>query len=227
LRTYKDWSVSRNKIRHLGVFEMRDAEYKNGFTLVELLVALVVTGIVLTAVATLAFALNTAINSTDDVSLKQAQIRFATLRIQELIRHSKLICFAGDDDVAIWRADDNGDGNINIGELAYIEVGPNRDHIQLCEFPSSDSSLINIGSIDAIATNWWSEYSSNVDYIQIVPQCSNVEFGFDVLPPRSRFVSIKFELVENKIDHQYQITAGVRSWAGNLLDEGNIVSDDD
>jgi len=201
--------------------------YKNGFTLVELLVALIVTSIVLTAVATLAFALSTATNSTDDVSQKQAHLRFATLRIQELIRHSKLICSISNDDVAIWRADDNNDGNINIGELVYIERGPNRDHIQLCEFPSSDSSVINIGSIDAIATNWWSAYSSNVDYIQIVPECSNVQFDFDVLPPQSKFFSITFDLVENKINHQYQITAGVRSWAGNLLNEGDIVSDDD
>lgn len=203
------------------------SEYKNGFTLVELLVALVVTSIVLTAVVTLAFALNTATSSSDDVSLKQAQLRFATLRIQELIRHSKLICSLSNDDMAIWRADDNNDENINIGELVYIERGSGRDHIQLCEFPSSDSSVINIESIDAIATNWWSAYSSNVNYIQIVPECSNVAFGFDILPPNSKFVSITFELVENNINRQYQITAGVRSWAGNLLGEGDIVSDDD
>jgi prepilin-type N-terminal cleavage/methylation domain-containing protein len=206
---------------------MRSTEYKNGFTLVELLVALVVTSIVLTAIATLAFALNTATNSSDDVSIKQAHLRFATLRIQELIRHSKLICSVSNDDMAIWRADDNNDENINIGELVYIERGVDRDHIQLCEFPSFDNSVIDIESIDAIATNWWSEYSGSVNYILIVPQCSNVEFGFDVLPPQSKFVSIKFELVENKINHQYQIAAGVRSWAGNLLNEGEIVSDDD
>ncbi len=206
---------------------MRSTEYKNGFTLVELLVALVVTSIVLTAIATLAFAMNAATNSSDDVSVKQAQIRFTTLRIQELIRHSKLICSVSNDDVAIWRADDNNDGNINIGELVYIERGFNRDHIQLCEFPSSDGSVINLESVDAIATNWWSAYSSSVNYIMIVPQCSNVEFGFDVLPPQSQFVSITFELVENNSNHQYQITAGVRSWAGNLLNESDIVSDDD
>jgi prepilin-type N-terminal cleavage/methylation domain-containing protein len=211
----------------MGVFEMQGMEYKKGFTLVELLVALVVTGIVLTAVAALAFAMNTATNSTDDISQKQAQLRFASLRIQELVRHSKLICSVSDYDVAVWRADDNNDGKINIGELVYIEAGPERDHIQLCEFPSSDSSVINIESIDAIATNWWSAYSGSVNYIQIVPQCSNVEFGFDELPPQSKFASITFELVENKISHQYQITAGVRSWAGNLLNEGDIVGDDD
>lgn len=208
-------------------YKIRDTRYEKAFTLVELLVALIVTSIVITAVATLAFALGTANDATDDLNLKQAQVRFTTLRIQELIRHSKLICFVSSDDLALWRADDNNDGNINIGELVYIEIGPNRDHLQLCEFPSSDSSVINLGSIDAIAANWWSAYSSDIDYTQVMPQCSNVQFGFDLLPPQSRFVSITFDLVENDIVRQCQITSKVRGWAGNLLDEGNITSDDD
>lgn len=200
---------------------------KRAFTLIELLVAMTVTGIILTAVATLAFALGTATDSTEDVSTKQAQIRFATLRIQELIRHSKLICSVSDEDIALWRADSNNDGNINIDELIYIETGPERDHLQFYEFPSADSSIINIASIGAISTNWWSAYSSNIEYIQIVPQCSNVQFGFDIPPPESKFLTITFDIAENKIVHQYQITTGIRSWAGNLLNEGDIVSDDD
>lgn len=196
-------------------------------TLVELLMALIVTSIVLTAVVTLAFTLDTANDATDDLSFKQAQVRFATLRIQELIRHCKLICFLGSDDFALWRADDNNDGQMNIGEIVYIEWGSDRDHLQICEFPSSESSVINIGSIDAVATNWWSSYSSEVDYMQVLPQCSNVQCSFDVSPPQSQFVSLTFNLMENNIPHQYQINAKIRSWAGNLLDAGNIVSDDD
>jgi hypothetical protein len=50
-----------------------------------------------------------------------------------------------------------------------------------------------------------------------------------VLPPYSRFVSISFGLVENGIVNQYQISAGIRSRAENLLDEtgDSLVSDDD
>ena len=206
---------------------MRDTRYQKGFTLVEMLVALVITSIVLTAVATLAFALGTVNKATDDLSTKQAQVRFATLRIQELIRYSRLICFVSSNDLALWQADDNNDGNININELVYIECGPDRDHLQICEFPSSNSSVINISSIDSIATNWWSSYSSNISYIQVIPQCSNVQFDFDAYPPQSKFVSITFDLVENDIVHQNQISAGLRGWAGNLLNADNIVSDDD
>jgi len=198
--------------------------YEKGFTLVELLVALIVTGIVLVAVATLAFAIEAANDATDDSSQKQAQVRFTTLRISELIRHCRLICGMPGDDLAIWRADDNGDGQININELVYIERGTGRDYLRLCEFPSSDTSLVNLSDIETLSI---SDYS--VTYVPLIPQCSNVQFGFlPELPPQSRFVSIAFDVLENDIVRQYQISAALRCWAGNLLDgSGNIVSDDD
>ncbi len=202
-------------------------KYTKGFTLVELLIALVITAIVLTAVATLAFAMGTANKATDDLSLKQAQVRFATLRIQDLIRHSKLICFVGNDDMAIWQVDNNNDGKINIGELVYIEAGPNRDHLRICEFSSSDDTAINLDSISSFANNWWSVYCDGADYTVIVPECSDVRFNFDVLPPQSKFVSITFNIVENNIVRQCQITGKVRGPAINLLNEDDITSDDD
>ena len=203
--------------------------YKNGFTLIELLMALVVTGIVLAAVATLAFAMGTADDTSSNTSQKQAQVRYATVRISELIRHSKLICCSTSEDLAIWRADDNSDGQVSIDELVYIERGPDRDRLRLCDFSSSDGSPISLGSIQALSTDWWSPYSSGINYTALIPECSSVEFVFDVLPPQSRFVSISFALLENDVSHQYQISAGLRGWAGNLLNQSgdSLVSDDD
>ncbi|MHC4426791.1 MAG: PilW family protein [Planctomycetota bacterium] len=194
---------------------MKNTRFKNGFTLIELLVALVITSIVTAAVATLAYAMNSANDATDDTSQKQAQVRFASLRISDLI--------------AVWRADDNDDGRINIGELVYIESGSANDHLYLGEFRSSDSTAIPISSIGSPATNWWVAYSSDITYTRVMAQCSNVQFGFrPAVPPQSRFVSIAFDVAENDVARQYQINAALRGWAGNLLDDnGNIVSDDD
>ncbi len=66
---------------------MRARKKQRGFTLVELLVALMVTSIIFGAVATLAYAVGTAHDASDDTSQKQTYVRFATLRISELIRH--------------------------------------------------------------------------------------------------------------------------------------------
>ena len=203
---------------------MKNSSHKNGFTLVELLLALIVTGILLAAVTTLAFAVGAANDTTDDTSQTQAQVRFATLRISELIRHCKLICGTPNGDLAIWRADNNRDGQININELVYIEKGTDSDYLRFCEFPLSDVSIINLSDIPTLSTS-----SYSVTYISLVPQCSNVQFSFDVVPPYSRFVSISFDVLENGIIRHYQINTSLHCWAGNLLDAGgnNIVSDDD
>lgn len=203
---------------------MQNKRYRMGFTLIELLLALIVTGIILTAVTTLAFAVGVANDTTDDTSRKQAQVRYATLRISDLIRHCKLICGTPNGDLAVWRADDNDDGQININELVYIERGTGGDYLRLCEFPSSDTSIVELSDVQTLSTG-----SYSVTYVLLVPECSNVEFSLDAAPPYSRFASISFDVLENEIVHQYQINTALSGWAGNLLDAGgnNIVSDDD
>ena len=78
----------------------------------ELLVALMVSSIVLTAIVTLAYALSTAYESTSDMNEKQAHIRYTTLRITELMKNSKLICGIFPTELVLWRADDNNDNLI-------------------------------------------------------------------------------------------------------------------
>lgn len=189
----------------------------NGFTLTELVVALIVTGIILSAVVVLADAMATANEVAGDTSEKQARVRYATLRISELIKYCRLICGTPGGDLAIWRADDNGDDQINISELVYIDRGAGQDYLRLCEFSSTDSSAIPLSAIGALSTEWWLVYSATAKYTLVIPQCSNVAFGFDVLPPKSRFVSILFDLVENNVVHRYQINATLRGCAIDLL----------
>ena len=207
---------------------MRKSAFKKGFTLIELLVAMVVTSILLTSISTLAFALSSANKATENISRSQAQVRFAELKLQEIIRNCNLIYSVSDDDIAIWLADNNQDGKINIGELVFIERGKDKDYLQLCTFSSKNSSEIALSSIDAVSTNWWSTYSSDIEYIKLIPECRNVEFKFDVSPPYSSFVNISFEMNEADNIRQYQINASLRSRKINLLnDSSSIVSDDD
>jgi prepilin-type N-terminal cleavage/methylation domain-containing protein len=204
---------------------MINKKYKKGLTLIELLVALIVTSIVLTAVVTLACALDTVNDVTDETSKKQAQIRFATVRISDLIRHCKLICGTPGGELAVWRADD-GDGQININELVYIERGTGNNYLRLCEFPLNDTSPVTLSDIATLSTSGY-----DVRYVPLIPECSNVMFYLDdtILPPKSRFVTISYDVIENGIPRQCQINATLRGWAGNLLDASgsSIVSDDD
>jgi prepilin-type N-terminal cleavage/methylation domain-containing protein len=203
---------------------MKSVRYRTGFTLVELLLALIVTGIILAAVTTMAFAVSVANDTADDTSRKQSQIRYATLRISDLLRHCRLICGTPNGDIAVWRADSNSDGKININELVYIEKGASADYLRLCEFPSSDTTEVILSDIQTLSTGGYS-----VTYITLVPKCSNVQFSLDATPPYTKYLSISFDVLENDYSRKYQINTAIYSWAGNLLDASgnNIVNDDD
>ncbi|MFC1675696.1 PilW family protein [Planctomycetota bacterium] len=215
---------------------LHNKQYKmnrKGFTLAELIVALTMTVVILTAVTALTFAVSSANDAADDTNAKQAQLRYATLRITELIRHCKLICRVSENDIAIWRADDNGDGQINTNELVYIESSAWPDNfIRLVEFSQSGASSemprpldqIYDGSIKAGLIS-----VGNPVYTVLIPQCDNVSLTTDVNPPLSRFVTVSFDLTENGTAHQYQINASMRSSSENLLAPAlvGIVSDDD
>ncbi len=196
--------------------------------MVELLVALIVTSVVLTAVSTLAFALSSASKSTGDMSRMQAQVRITELKLQDIIRNCCLVCTTSNDDIAIWLSDKNNDNKINIGELVFIERGSAKDHIKVCTFPSENNSEIAISSIRAFSSNWWSAYSSKVEYVKLITGCNNVDFKFDVPPPSSRFLNISFEIPGSGIVKKYEINAALRSRKSNLLSaSGSIVSDED
>ncbi len=112
-------------------YAIRNTRYKKGFTLVELLVALIVSSVILAAVATLAFAMSSANDATDDTSSKQAQVRYATMRISELVRHCRLIYARSSSDLAVWRADNDNDDLIDMNEIAYIRKGPDSNYLHL------------------------------------------------------------------------------------------------
>jgi prepilin-type N-terminal cleavage/methylation domain-containing protein len=213
--------------------DMRRTAYTKGFTLVELMVALIVTGIIMSAIATLAFAFSTANDMSDDTDRKQAQVRYATLRISELIRQCKLICGVSNGELVIWRNDDvsGGKGQINPEELVFIET--DNDRIRMMNFSNCPEWLITF----QIRLNWlqdsWIKTTlmdyCDEEYVVVVPECDNVQFQFDASPPQSKFVNISFELTENDIVREYHIDSVLRCWAGHLLnsDGTDLISDDD
>ncbi|MHC4271253.1 MAG: PilW family protein, partial [Planctomycetota bacterium] len=83
---------------------MQTKNNKSGFTLVELLVALLITSIVVSAVASLAFAFGNARDFAEKTSKQQSHIRFTSLKLSDLLRHCRLVnCLSGET-IVIWRA---------------------------------------------------------------------------------------------------------------------------
>ncbi len=119
---------------------------RDGFTTVELLVALMVCAIVLSGVASLAYALGSASRSTDEISAHQMVLRCATVRITELVKHSVMAFDTPDSEIALWTGDDNNDGLINGSELVYVLT--TGQTLKLLDFPGQNLSV----TIDDIET---------------------------------------------------------------------------
>jgi len=200
-----------------------------GFTLIELLVALTVSSIILTAVCTLAYALGSVNETSSDISQKQAQVRYVTNRISELLRHCKLVCGTVGDDMAIWRADENRDGQIGPNELVYLEAGSSRNYLKLLEFPSASGANVALSAIRSGTAKQSLINSYDERRTTLVPVCSNVQFLVQPASPWSKFAAVSFDLAEDGTARRYQISGALRGWAGNLLsaDGSSIVSDDD
>jgi len=198
------------------------------FTLIELLVALTVGAVILAAVATLAYALGSVHETTEQRSRVQSEVRYATFRVCELIRQCRLVCYAGAEDAALWRQDDDGDGQISMSELVYIDLGSERNFIRLCSFPDCNVE-VKLAAIGSYSTGWWSAYCPDPQEVVLVEHCSNARLLFDAAAPSTRLVRIMFETLEDGLVCQYQISAAVRSPAVNLLNEtaDGLVSDDD
>jgi len=206
---------------------MTKKPHAKAFTLVELLVSLIVTGILLSAVATVAYAVNVADQTSDDTVGKQAYFRQAVLRISELVRHCRLIGAAPGNDLVVWQADDNGDGLINVNELVYIERSDTFDTLRLRAFHSADNPSTSLETLGLSDTKAQLASAYDETRTTLVPACKNLTFRFDAAPPRTQLLAVSFDLTEGNVDHRYEITVALRSWAGHLLSDANVLVGDD
>ncbi len=200
------------------------------FTLVELMVTLVVTGILLSAVATLAFAMSSGTRAGADVAQTQAQLRLGTLRVLDLIQNCRMILTASPLELAIWRSDDNGDGRINANELVFLQSDETQDTLSLLQFSSIGNPEVTFHSGSLSPDKGGLESGHNGTALSLMPDCTNVQFTCDVAAPLTRRVTISFELAENGIAQEYEIGVTLRAWAGHLLNDtqdGLVTEDDD
>jgi len=183
-----------------------------GFTLAELLVALMVSAIVLTGVASLAYALGSAARSTDELGEHQMALRCATVRISELVKRSVMAFAAPDNGIALWTGDQNDDGLINGSELVYIETDETGHTLRLLDFPGQNLS-VTIENIETGAGK--TDLINNTDerYITLLPECSNVQLTLG----SGTLVNILFDLTEAGVTSSYQICATLRCSADHLL----------
>ena len=109
---------------------MKNKLRNNGFTLVELLMALVIASIVLAAVSTLAGAVTAADQITDQMGRQQSQLRQVSMRLTDLIRCSNAITTGSADGFQLWH-DNNHDGLMTANELTQVIRGLDKNTLTI------------------------------------------------------------------------------------------------
>lgn len=148
---------------------------KNGFSLIEILVVIVVAGIILTAVFNVFSSGIRSFFFTDEKSAMQREIRFVTSYIAENIRNSTRIELVSNYNEAL----DSGEAIIGFigAEFKYRDYGgTNRTVIEFTKTPtvsfelntennSPDSLIINIGDVprEIILNNFSSTSANDTD----------------------------------------------------------------
>jgi prepilin-type N-terminal cleavage/methylation domain-containing protein len=201
-----------------------------GLTLIELLMAVWVMGVILTAVAALSFALGAANDSADNSSEIYSRVRYATMRVNELLRSSKLICSNSGTSVAIWRADDNGDNRPNPGEMVYIEAtGGNINLVSFKPTSAQSGIILLLSDILGGSTRAWLGATVPSETVTLVNNCSYITFTTDAAPPYAKKLNIYFGISQKGVSREYQITAQQKCYAGYLLNGGGTIksTDDD
>ena len=177
-----------------------------GFTLCELIIALGVTAVILSATVTLAYALSSATRSSDELMRSDTVLRSASLRISEMIKHSNLAIATVRGGVALW-TDENTDGAIDSGEINYIEPSGDGSSLEILKYPVAGQNM----SINQVQT-----ITNRTLYATLIPECSNITFTIN----SPLLVTVSFDMDQDGMSRNYQITAAVRCSDNGLLGGG-------
>ncbi len=193
----------------------------NGFTLVELLTALMVCAIILTAVASLSFAINSANKGLDSTVQHQARVRFVQLRLKELFKNSKMICHNTATDIAIWTDDADNDNQIDSGEVTYLDTGDGNNCLRLLKFTNVEGSNIRLSQFRDGTVKGWLINNYLESETTLLSDLQNIQFIFDVATPRANFVAIKFDAKVDNQTYTYEISSKLITDCDYLIDPDN------
>jgi len=157
---------------------MKRQSKNHGFTLVELMVALIVASIVLAAVASLAGATTAADQVTNQMGREQSQLRLVSVHLTDLIRRANRVTAATDEGFTLWH-DINADGLATADELTAVQRG-------------ADTNTLTIG------TGRTHSECKNISFIRLANAAA---------PSDIRLITVNFDVMENGYLQHHSVNA--------------------
>ena len=94
---------------------------RRAMTLVELLIAMVITGFVAAGAATILFATSQATDDRNDVRRSVVRSAVTDTRLRGKIHSALSFLAVGTDELVLWANDENDDGVVNLGEIIFFQ----------------------------------------------------------------------------------------------------------
>lgn len=153
-----------------------------GFTLVEVLVALMVASIILAAAATMAGALSSGKTANDQVSRNGAYLLQLQTRLSDLIMRANLVYGVDSQGITLW-LDKNNNNVKEMAEFVYVQTSASRDWVII----------------------------KGVGFQENYKQFSNVQFHLDNADKALvKHITIKFDVIENGVTQTYCVSGTLR-----------------
>lgn len=179
---------------------------QQAFTLIELLMAMAIMSIIGAAIAGVSVTMSNGYSDSSSYYDSLQSGRSTVMKLQSLIRKSKLVTAGSSDSLVLWVQDTNQDGQINRDELQMVIYDNIRKEIRLItvEIPEGpDKNLLNVERTLATITDIGAAavtINSDLYRKSYVLACDvqNCKFVFSPAPPQSKLVSIEFQIGDGK-----------------------------
>lgn len=204
-----------------------DPRRRSAYTIIELLLAAVISALVATAGAAMIFATINASMGVRDMRDRKTSGQYALSRVAAAIRQARAIGKVHNDQINLWTADRNGDDLINLDETAFIHVDDALRRLIYTEpVPPANGSLAivsrndftNLTALDALITNVshrnvvWAE---DLEAAAFLGQPSLTD---------TRLVEVRLTFGSDPEQEVFQITASPRGSADYLfIEEANLI----
>jgi len=170
-------------------------------TIIELLLAMVITGMVSATVAGVAFSVANACGSGEGYGDALQGGRNLLLRVGALGRQAKLVTACSPQAVVFWTGDDNGDNEINRDELVmlYWDRTGGQSVVRMQRVDGANPMLRDVVGLESACqlsqvTVLLSPYDAYRESVPLAEDVLEFRVSTDVPPPQSRAVMIEITL---------------------------------
>ncbi len=180
-----------------------------GFTLVELLVAMIVTTIICSAVLVLSDAVASASRSAQGNARLNAIARSNGVFFSSTVKSCNLILSVNDNRICFWINDDNSDSKINPSELQYFDYDSGTNTLSIFKFSGNKESSDTL-DLESFEGNNYMEFlisRYNESKIILGENCFHLKFAPDYAAPHTTLVNLAFDIEIDGKSRHFEFTA--------------------